>query len=303
MSFAGGTTALLLAACILCASGLRLSPTATAVKYLETNSWVYNLADLQILVDPVLSAPLDFGIPTFYEGKKRYIDGPGELANVMDTVDFAIITQGLDDHAHTPTLKVLAKERADLQYVCPPSAVPIMENCGIARSKLTVLSPGQKTFLSNKDTKVEVIATTGASVGPPWAAPENGYIVRAAKDSKKQVPSIYYEPHCMYDVAELSRYTVDYVITPIVSQELPFFTLVDGGMKAIKLAETLKAKNVIPMANGNLVQRGVLTKLITSNGSEDEFKALVKASKADQKFTFVPAPAGSDIPIRASVDA
>jgi hypothetical protein len=69
---------------------------------------------------------------------------------------------------------------------------------------------------------------------------------------------------------------VDYVITPIVSQELPAYTLVDGGKKALDLAKTLSAKSIIPMNNGGLEQSGVLSALVEAKGSEETFKELVK---------------------------
>ena len=68
----------------------------------------------------------------------------------------------------------------------------------------------------------------GALLGPPWQQKENGYIIRPTIISKKVFKSIYYEPHCMNDPEELANYEVDIVITPIVSQELPAFTLVAG---------------------------------------------------------------------------
>jgi hypothetical protein len=38
-----------------------------------------------------------------------------------------------------------------------------------------------------------VVATTGDTLGPPWQAPENGYVLQF--DGKKY-KSLYYEPHC-----------------------------------------------------------------------------------------------------------
>jgi hypothetical protein len=42
---------------------------------------------------------------------------------------------------------------------------------------------------------------------------------------------------------------VDYIITPVVSQELPLFTLVAGGQKAIDLAKLLRARSFFPLKN------------------------------------------------------
>lgn len=55
-------------------------------------------------------------------------------------------------------------------------------------------------------------------------------------------PSLYYEPHCVYNESFLENYRADVVITPVVKQVLPFFTLVSGQEDAIKLAKLLQAK-------------------------------------------------------------
>ena len=119
---------------------------------------------------------------------------------------------------------------------------------------------------------LKIIATTGALLGPPWQAKENGYLIKPKSSS---LPSLYCEPHCMYDSNELSRYKADYVITPIISQELPAYTLVDGMEKALKLAETLSASSIIPMNNGGLVQSGLLSAIVGAKGSEEEFRNLM----------------------------
>ena len=110
-----------------------------------------------------------------------------------------------------------------------------------------------------------------------------GYIVRlfSNKSPTKSLCSIYTEPHCMYDESQLSRYSpIDYVITPIASQKLglspgnTFYTLVDGGSKALKLGQILKCKGILPMANGELEQTGLLSKIVQSEGSETEFRKI-----------------------------
>lgn len=244
----------------------------TRVRYLETNSWSVTVNnDIEIAIDPVLAAPLDFGIPLLYTGKKRYIDGQKELQRMVETTDYVLLSQGLDDHAHAPTLKQLAKLRPDMSYIAPPSALAVLEACGISPGCVTTLVPGRAIDLTKKSKRVTITATKGALVGPPWQATENGYIIRPEIGA-----SFYYEPHCMYDEEELARYKVDYVITPIVAQELPFFTLVAGGQKAVRLAQVLKAKAIVPMANGELDQSGVLALLVRSGGSESEFMSSLK---------------------------
>lgn len=67
-------------------------------------------------------------------------------------------------------------------------------------------------------------AFAGALVGPPWAKRENGFLFTETTDGGV---SLYYEPHCDYDVQSLQGTdSVDIVITPGVNQELLSFPLV-----------------------------------------------------------------------------
>eukprot|EP01041_Mallomonas_annulata_P001564 gene1564-3020_t len=262
-----------------------------SLKFLESNSWIWNINDFSILVDPVMDV-LDFGIPVFYSGRKKFIDGNTELDRISGSVDFVLISQGLDDHAHTPTLKRLVKMRPGMNYIAPPSAKPVMNQCGISDSNINFISPGQAKTMIKGSSEIEIIATSGALVGPPWEAPQNGYIIKSKKTFQKSF-SMYYEPHCMYDPSELSRYQVDYVISPVVAQELPAYTLVAGQEKALDLAKLLKAKTVIPMNNGELEQSGILSLLVRTRGTVESFKTLVSQSGTGIKV--VDAPAGEFI--------
>lgn len=47
-------------------------------------------------------------------------------------------------------------------------------------SRITYLLPGQSTVLSGGGRAVEIMATSGATLGPPWQQAENGFVVRPA---------------------------------------------------------------------------------------------------------------------------
>ena len=253
-----------------------ISSTKSFVRYLESNSWDIKLDEIRILLDPVLIGNLDFGIPLLYKGERLVIDGNQELQDLSKVTDYILITQGFDDHAHTPTLKKLLTLCPNMPYICPPSARSILEKCGVPSNLIQTMLPGETIQIRKKNTVIDIIATTGALLGPPWQQKENGYIV---KPQSKTIPSLYMEPHCMFDASELKSYAVDYVITPIVSQELPAYTLVDGGKKALDLAIALKAKSIIPMNNGGLEQSGLLSALVEAKGSDDEFRSLANNAK------------------------
>jgi len=264
-------------------------------KFLESNSWIWNVDDISILVDPVMDGALDFGVPALYSGKKKVIDGRSVLDNISSGIDYVLISQGFEDHSHTPTLKRLSRLRPDMNYIAPPSALPIMKACGI--KNIETIVPGQTKVLSKGSTRVEITSTSGAVLGPPWQAPENGYIVRSkstpTSTSDKSIKSIYYEPHCMYDPIEISRYSVDCVITPVISQEILSYAFVAGGSKALELAKLLKAKVVIPMNNGDLHASGLLSKLLQTRGTVQSFKDQIAASKLGIRV--VDAPPGQEI--------
>ena len=265
---------LILYPCI--AINLVTSKKGLSVRFLEGNTWLLDICDLKILIDPILTGSLDFGIPWLYRGEKKFIDQDYELKSLAASCDYVLISQGFDDHAHSPTLRQLAKLRPNLPFIIPPSARGTLAACDIPDKCIEVLTHGGKTTLRKGKVCIVLIATSGALLGPPWQQKENGYIIRPSADSEKSFPSVYYEPHCMYEERDLRRYSpVDYAITPVVAQELPAFTLVAGGQKALDLARLLKS-TIIPMANAELNASGLLSGIVKSEGKYAEFKALAK---------------------------
>jgi|Transcript_19467 L-ascorbate metabolism protein UlaG (beta-lactamase superfamily) len=250
-------------------------------RFLESNTFIFQLGDVKIFSDPVMSQ-LDFGIPLVYKGNKKFIDENFELEDAAQTSDMVMISQSFDDHAHVPTLKRLAKMRPDMPYLVPPSAKATLISCGIPENMITTLLPGQRHEISKGGTKVEILATNGALLGPPWAQKENGYIMRSPS---KTFPSVYYEPHCMFDELELKRIgNVDYVICPVIAQNIGSYSLVAGGKKAINLAKVLGAKYFIPMMNGGLTQEGVLSSVVQKEGSIESFTEMVLSNMPTMKI-------------------
>merc|ERR1712216_605156 len=54
-----------------------LSPAATTLTYLEINGWLLSAGGVNVLCDPVLEGPLDFGIPDIYSASKRVLPPTG----------------------------------------------------------------------------------------------------------------------------------------------------------------------------------------------------------------------------------
>lgn len=250
--------------------------------FLEGNSWLWNLGGVNILVDPILVGKLDFGIPWLYAAAKKYIK-EFQIEDLPE-LDCLLITQSLDDHCHVKTLEPLSKINPSLQVISTPNAESLLNPLF---TNVKYLEPGKSLNLVGKNgANFTVQATPGPVLGPPWQRPENGYIVSSGETQS----SLYYEPHCSYDSSLLHEYRADVVITPVVKQLLPSFTLVSGQEDAVELAKLLRAKYLVVMKNGDLDAKGLLTKLVTKQGSIESFKKLLASEDIPEIEVLEPIP-------------
>ncbi|WOK93399.1 hypothetical protein Cni_G02096 [Canna indica] len=232
--------------------------------HLESNSWLWDVSGVKILVDPILVGNLNFGLPWLYDGAKKFLR-TFKLQDLPE-LDLLLITQSLDDHCHVKTLTPLSKMLPDLPVIATPNAEAILNTLF---KNVTYLEPSQSIDVEGKNgSKVNVCATAGPILGPPWQRPENGYII----ESGQSCLTLYYEPHCVYDHSFLENYQADVVITPVIKQLLPAFTLVSGQEDAVQLAKLLKAKYIVPMKNGDLDAKGILSSILYSKGTTESFK-------------------------------
>ncbi|CAM6126146.1 unnamed protein product [Calypogeia fissa] len=240
-----------------------------AMTYLEGNSWLWEIMGLQILVDPVLVGNLDFGIPWLYDGAK-IVFKDFKLED-LPKLDYLLITQGYDDHCHEKTLGPLSRLMPDLPVIASPNAQQILRKYF---KRVTYLEPkGEKITLKAKNgTDVVVRGSPGPILGPPWQRPENGYFIEV----KEPKFSLYYEPHCVFENANLEHeQPVDVIVTPVIKQVLPAYTLVSGQEDAVKVAEWLKPKFVVTMKNGELTTTGILSKIVRIQGTTESFEELL----------------------------
>jgi L-ascorbate metabolism protein UlaG (beta-lactamase superfamily) len=250
------------------------SEATTTVKltYLEFNGWVWELdGGFRILVDPILDGNLDFGIPWLFDAAKKTLKNSDGLD--LAGVDLLLITQSLDDHCHLRTLTRISAATPNLPVVTTPNARPIVS--ALPFTNVTYIEPGESTTVGGST--IEVLATAGPVLGPPWQRPENGYILTTTKGQQKH--SLYYEPHCVYDAGFLRDrgLRADVLITPVVRQLLPAnFTLVSGQEDAVDLAKQLRPSYVVPMSNGEFDAKGLLTAILTTQGTIEAFKALLR---------------------------
>ncbi|PON59512.1 Metallo-beta-lactamase [Parasponia andersonii] len=254
------------------------SPSGTDVfklTYLEGNSWLWEVGGLTLLVDPILVGNLDFGIPWLYDAAKKFLNN-FQLRDLPE-IDCLLITQSLDDHCHLKTLKPLSSKYPNLKVIATPNAKTLLDPLF---SSTTYLEPGQNSVIeASNGNKVRVQATAGPVLGPPWQRPENGYLVTSPRDQL----TLYYEPHCVYNKSFLEKERADIVITPVIKQLLPNFTLVSGQEDAVQLAKLLQAKFVVPMKNGDLDSKGLLASIIQAEGTIQSFKELLCKELPDSR--------------------
>ncbi|KAK4263758.1 hypothetical protein QN277_029133 [Acacia crassicarpa] len=235
--------------------------------HLEGNSWLWNVGGVNILVDPILVGNLDFGIPWLYDAAKKVLKN-FQLSDLPE-INCLLITQSLDDHCHLKTLRPLSEKSPNLRTIATPNAKELLDPLF---KNVTYLEPGQTSDIeASNDSRIRVKATAGPVLGPPWQRPENGYII----ESPQGQLTLYYEPHCVYNQSSVEKEQVDIVITPVIKQLLPKFTLVSGQEDAVKLAKLLQAKFIVPMKNGDLDSKGLLASLVRSEGTVKSFKELL----------------------------
>lgn len=244
--------------------------------YLEGNSWLWEVGGLKILVDPILVGSLDFGIPWLYDAAKKVLKN--FQLDDLPVIDCLLITQSLDDHCHLKTLKPLSRKFPNLRVIATPNAKTLLDPLF---SNVIYLKPGQDSDIEvSNGFQVKIKATAGPVLGPPWKRPENGYLVTSPKGAL----TLYYEPHCVYNKTFLKKDKADIVITPVIKQLLPNFTLVSGQEDAVQLAKCLSAKFVVPMKNGDLDSKGFLASIVQAEGTIESFKELLSKELPDAKL-------------------
>jgi L-ascorbate metabolism protein UlaG (beta-lactamase superfamily) len=221
--------------------------------YYGANSWLLELANLRILVDPWLVGSLTFGGQRWlFEGRHRHPFA------IPDNLDLLLLSQGLPDHTHLPTLERLPRS---LPVIASPTAAQRVQKLGF--TTITTLQPGETTTVG----QLEIRATAGA----PVPQIENGYLLRDQANGQ----SLYYEPHGYVDPALQTLGPLTVALTPVVTLELPLsLPIIQGQASALALVEQLKPLVLLPTAAGGDVEySGVLMSLIKERGSVADFIA------------------------------
>ncbi|BAW97500.1 hypothetical protein NIES970_24520 [[Synechococcus] sp. NIES-970] len=231
--------------------------------YLDSNSWLIVIAGKRILLDPWLVGSLTFGnTPWLFKG-----DRPQDRS-IPENVDLILLSQGLPDHAHPPTLRHLDQS---LPVVASPNGAKVVQAIGY--QTIHTLNHNQKITFD----QLEILALKGSPVGPTTF--ENGYLLKDLSTGH----SLYYEPHG-YHWPSLKQYApIDVLVTPLINLTLPLLgPVIKGQASALQACEWLKPKVVLPTAAGGDVSfEGIVMKFLKPQGTVADFEAMLHQKQPD----------------------
>ena len=227
--------------------------------WLDNNSWLWEIADQKILVDPWLVGSLTFGNATWlFKGEKK------QPQSLPDHVDFILLTQGLEDHAHPETLQALDKS---IPVVGSPNAAKVVRELGF--TDVTVLEHGESTTCGG----VMVKAVPGSPIGPTLL--ENGYVVTETATGFK----LFYEPHGYHQKELQQEAPVDVVLTPMLTLSLPLVGPIIRGLKsADELADWLSPQVMLPTTDAQeTAYEGLLVYILKASGGAEQVRERLAA--------------------------
>lgn len=230
--------------------------------WLDSNSWLIEIADRRLLIDPWLVGPLVFGNFTWlFKGERR------SPRSIPENIDGIILSQGLEDHAHPPTLAKLDK---NIPVIGSPNAAQVAQKLGFIN--ITPLNHGETHNLGEG---LEIKAVPGSPIGPTTI--ENGYILRDLTNQQ----SIYYEPHGYHSPTLQELGPVDVVITPTIDLVLPLIgPFIKGMASAVQVAKWLKPQVILPTAAGGDIEfSGLLLSILKAEGDAEQLTALLRENQ------------------------
>ncbi|AFY71233.1 hypothetical protein Pse7367_2982 [Thalassoporum mexicanum PCC 7367] len=237
--------------------------------WLDNNGWLIELGGQRILLDPWLVEPLVFGGMDWLFKQERRSPMP-----IPENIDLLLLSQGLEDHAHPPTLKQLDRQ---IPVVASPNAAKVVTELGFGN--VTVLNHGESFNLTES---VTIKAIEGDPIGP--FVLENAYILREGtasdnQDGEDRISSIYYDPHGYHYESLKAEKPIDVVITPLMGISIPLLgPVVKGADSAIDAVDLLRPKLIIPTASGSDAKMtGVLTRVLKADGGAEKLKNLAAA--------------------------
>ena len=223
--------------------------------YLGSNGWFIKFKKTNLIIDPWLTGDLIFPPGEWFF--------KGSLINeisINKNIDIILLTQGLPDHCHIPTLKLFRK---NIPIVCPKSAYETVYKLGF--NSIKVIEPSD--FISQNELTIE------ATKGAPVPQTENGYIVKDIEGN-----GFYIEPHGFLD-KNLKNQNLDAVITPTKNLELPIVgSFIKGADVIPNLIRKFNPKFILSSTvGGDAKYSGFLNKFI----SIKEYKKEINCNLVD----------------------
>ncbi|MBV5261198.1 MBL fold metallo-hydrolase [Synechococcus moorigangaii CMS01] len=231
--------------------------------YLDSNSWLIDMAGKRILLDPWLVDSLVFGnTPWLFKGDRPQ-DRP-----IPEKVDLILLSQGLPDHAHVPTLEQLDHT---LPVVGSPNGAKVVRSLGY--QTVQTLEHNQEITID----QLQILALKGSPVGPTTF--ENGYLLKDLTTGQ----TLYYEPHGYHSPALKSYGPIDVIVTPLINLTLPLLgPVIKGQASALEVCEWLQPKVVLPTAAGGDVHfEGLLMKFLKPQGTVADFANMLHQRQPD----------------------
>ncbi|MGV2826389.1 MBL fold metallo-hydrolase [Myxosarcina sp. GI1(2024)] len=234
--------------------------------HFDSNTWLIEHDETRILLDPWFVGDLVFSNQAWlFRGKKN------KAYTIPENIDLILLSQGLEDHAHPPTLKKLDR---NLPVVASPNAAKVVKELGY--HNVTTLEHRQSFTWQDK---IEIQAVPGSPIGPSLI--ENGYIIKGLKSGK----NIYYEPHGHHDDSLSEITPIDVIITPFISLKLPLIGAVIRGQEtALKVCQRLKPQVILSTAaGGDLEFEGFIPAILHAEGSEAEINQMLQQNNLNTK--------------------
>lgn len=232
--------------------------------YLDSNSWLIEIDHRRILLDPWLVGELTFGnLPWLFRGKKN------NPHPIPENIDLILLSQGLEDHAHPPTLKKLDKQ---IPVAASPNGAKLAQSLGFGQ---VVALEHQASYQLGE--QVEITAVPGSPIGPTLV--ENGYIIKGLESQK----NIYYEPHGYHSDLLDEFLPIEVIVTPLLNLKLPVVGAVIRGQEtALQLCKRLNPKTIISTAAGGDIDfQGLLMSIIKADGTIERFRELLQQNNLE----------------------
>ncbi len=230
--------------------------------YLGSNGWLIKFQKTNLIIDPWLKGDLIF------PPGEWFFKGSLEKEILIDEeIDIILLTQGLPDHCHVPTLQMFKK---DIPIICPKSSIETLEKIGF--SSIKMLKPSEKINQFNLSFE--------ATYGAPVPQVENGYIVKDEQDN-----GFYIEPHGYLD-ENLNKQNLDAVITPTKNLELPLVgSFVKGADVIPKLINKFNPKYILSSTvGGDAKYSGFLNNFISVQDYEEKLNCNLVDLKSMQSI-------------------